>query len=237
MTNINSDRKKKKILTFSYDDGVTQDIRLIALFNKYHMKATFNLNSALLGRIDELVRDGVRISHCKNRPEDIRSIYDGHEIAAHTRTHPFLPAIAEDQEIICQVEEDRLRLCDLCGYEVICMAYPGGGVNYDDRVSELIRCHTGIRYARTTCSSHSFEPQKDLFRFKPTVYHHTEMDRMFEMGRAFLDLKTDNPAVFYVWGHAYELDIRDEWNRFEEFLEMMSGRDDIAYTVNRDALL
>ena len=28
---------KKKALTFSYDDGVTQDERLIALFNKYGM--------------------------------------------------------------------------------------------------------------------------------------------------------------------------------------------------------
>ncbi|HNX14524.1 MAG TPA: polysaccharide deacetylase, partial [Oscillospiraceae bacterium] len=33
---------KKKAVTFSYDDGVTQDIRLIELFNKYGMKATFN---------------------------------------------------------------------------------------------------------------------------------------------------------------------------------------------------
>jgi peptidoglycan/xylan/chitin deacetylase (PgdA/CDA1 family) len=40
---------KKKALTFSYDDGVLQDIRLIELFNKYGMKATFNLNSEKLG--------------------------------------------------------------------------------------------------------------------------------------------------------------------------------------------
>ena len=35
----------KKAVTFSYDDGVTQDIRLIELLNKYHLKCTFNLNS------------------------------------------------------------------------------------------------------------------------------------------------------------------------------------------------
>ena len=29
---------KKKAVTFSYDDGVEQDRRLIALFNKYGMK-------------------------------------------------------------------------------------------------------------------------------------------------------------------------------------------------------
>ena len=33
---------KMKALTFSYDDGVTQDARLIEIFNKYGLKATFN---------------------------------------------------------------------------------------------------------------------------------------------------------------------------------------------------
>ena len=39
----------KKALTFSYDDGVTQDRRLIELFGRYGLKATFNLNSGLFG--------------------------------------------------------------------------------------------------------------------------------------------------------------------------------------------
>ena len=41
---------KMKAITFSYDDGVTQDQRLIAMLNHYGMKATFNLNSGLLGK-------------------------------------------------------------------------------------------------------------------------------------------------------------------------------------------
>ena len=36
---------KRKVLTFSYDDGVVQDIRLVNIFNKYGLKATFNINS------------------------------------------------------------------------------------------------------------------------------------------------------------------------------------------------
>lgn len=40
---------KRKQVTFSYDDGVTQDIRLAELFHKYGLKATFNINSELLG--------------------------------------------------------------------------------------------------------------------------------------------------------------------------------------------
>ena len=52
---------KKKAITFSYDDGVTQDIRLIELFNKYGLKCTFNLNSDLLGKPGELLREGVHV--------------------------------------------------------------------------------------------------------------------------------------------------------------------------------
>ena len=62
---------KKKALTFSYDDGVTQDIRLAELFHKYGMKATFNLNSELLGKDGELLREGVVVSHVKIKPEDV----------------------------------------------------------------------------------------------------------------------------------------------------------------------
>lgn len=38
---------KNKAVTFSYDDGVEQDRRLVELFNKYGMKATFNINSGI----------------------------------------------------------------------------------------------------------------------------------------------------------------------------------------------
>ena len=53
--------KKNKILTFSYDDGVTQDIRLVELFNKYGMKCTFNINSGLLGDENYLIREEKRV--------------------------------------------------------------------------------------------------------------------------------------------------------------------------------
>lgn len=229
--------KPNKYLTFSYDDGVTQDIRLIELFNKYGMKATFNLNSQLLGRDGELLREGVTVTHIKHKPEDIRYIYEGHEVAAHTLTHPFLPKIEDDREIIRQVEEDRMRLSELCGYEVVGMAYPGGSINYNSHVSEIIRKNTNVKYARTTVSNYSFDVQDNLYEFKPSVYHHVEWEKMFELGEKFLDLKTDKPQIFYVWGHAYEFDIRDEWKRFEGFLEMMSKREDICYCTNKEALL
>ena len=52
---------KNKAITFSYDDGVTQDIRLIEIFNKYNLKATFNLNSELLGQSASIIRNNIHI--------------------------------------------------------------------------------------------------------------------------------------------------------------------------------
>ncbi|MBO5222014.1 MAG: polysaccharide deacetylase family protein [Clostridia bacterium] len=228
---------KMKAITFSYDDGVTQDIRLAELFHKYGMKATFNLNYNKLGQVKTLARENWSVNHSKNAPADVPHIYAGHEIAGHTLDHPRLPDIADDAEVIRQVEEDRLRLSEIAGYEVIGFAYPCGGVNNDDRVAELIRNNTGARYCRTIKSNHSFDLQENLYRFNPTVYHYSEMDKMFELGEQFLALKADKPQIFYVWGHAYEFDINNNWDRFEEFLQMMSGKDDIFYGTNKEVLL
>lgn len=227
---------KMKAITFSYDDGVTQDQRLITLFNKYGLKATFNLNSGLLGSGGGLVREDVTVAHVKPRPQEIKNIYKGHEVAAHTVTHPFLPNMSDD-EIIEQVEKDRIALSELVEYEVRGFAYPGGGINFNERVADVIRNNTGVKYCRTTVSSGDFEPQEDLFVFKPTVYHHEEFDKLFHLGEKFVNLKTDKPQIFYIWGHAYEFDIHNSWERFEEFLKIISGKDDIFYGTNSEVLL
>ena len=231
-----NEQNLKKAITFSYDDGITQDIRLIELLNKYGLKCTFNLNSELLGKSGMLTRCGLRISHYKVNPMDVKSIYDGHEVAVHTLTHPNLTELCE-AEIIRQVERDRLNLSELVGYEVVGMAYPCGGVNNDDRVAEIIKNNTGVKYSRTITSSESFAPQKNLYRFDPTVYH-LDFDRMMALGQEFVDLKADTPKVFYIWGHSYEMDYgADYWVKLEDFFKLISGKDDIFYGTNKEILL
>jgi len=228
---------KMKAVTFSYDDGTVQDKRLLDIFNKYGLKATFNLNSELLGKKRNITVDGVDICHDKIEPQDIRHIYEGHEIASHTLTHPRLPDISDDGEVIRQVETDRLRLSELAGYEVVGFAYPCGGKNCDSRVSKLIRENTGIKYCRTIISNHGFERQENLYEFNPTVHHHREWDKMYELAEKFIKLSPDTPSVFYIWGHSFEFDIRNDWERFEDFCRMISGRSDIYYGTNKDVLL
>ena len=223
---------KLKAVTFSYDDGVTQDRRLIELFNKYNLKATFNLNSELLGLDGRLTYGDRSVEHNKVSPDEVEELYKGHEVAVHTLTHPHLPAL-DESEIIRQVEKDRENLSRLAGYEVVGMAYPGGGVNFDLRVADIIEKHTGVKYSRTTVHTFDFEHQKDLYVFNPTV-HHNDTARCLEMIDKFIELDTDTPKLLYIWGHSYEFDFSDNWDFAEEMCRRISGREDIFYGTNRE---
>ena len=160
--------KFTKALTFSYDDGVTQDKRLIEILNKYGLKATFNINSQLLGKPGSLMIEGVEVDHTKIHPKEVAEVYRGHEVASHTLNHWFLPRCTRE-EVIRQVEEDRVALSRLVGYEVVGLAYPHAGENNNDEVAQIIRENTGIKYARTNTSTYNFDVQSNLYRFNPTV--------------------------------------------------------------------
>lgn len=228
---------KMKAVTFSYDDGTTQDKRLVELFDKYGLKATFNINSELLGRDGSLVREGKTVNHTKISKTQAREIYKGHEIAVHTLTHPNLTMLGED-EITRQVEEDRKNLTELAGYEVVGMAYPCGGENNNDFVAGVIKSNTRVKYARTITPSYCFDVQENPLRFNPTV-HHVEWERLFALAQEFTELgeNLDKPQIFYIWGHSFEFDIHDTWSRFEEFCRLIGGRDDIFYGTNKEVLL
>lgn len=223
---------KKKALTFSFDDGVTQDIRLIEILNRYGLKATFNINSELLGKEGGIDRNGKAVRHDKVQVCDVPHIYAGHEVAAHTLTHPNLTRLTKE-EIIRQVEEDRKNLSRICGYKVVGMAYPCGGVNNDDRVAEIIKNNTEIKYARTITSTHKFAGQDNLFRFNPSVYYIEE--NFEEIVDAFLSLETEEPQLLYIWGHSYEMDAEYiTWEKFESVCKKLSGRSEIFYGTNRE---
>ncbi len=223
-----------KIVTFSYDDGVKQDRRLVEILNKYGLKATFNINSELLGtknKLNLIDYQGEKICHDKLTIEEAVEVYRGHEVAVHTLTHPQLTYLSED-EIIRQVEKDRENLSGMFGCEVVGMAYPCAGFQNSDRVEDVIRNHTGVKYARTISNSFSVARQENLWRYKPTTYH-LDFANNYHMIDEFF--ASDKGGVFYIWGHSYEFDINDTWDQFEKFCEYISGREGVIYATNTDA--
>lgn len=86
-----------KALTFSFDDGNVEDIRLVELFEKYNLKATFNLNSGSLAnpcnRIFDNRKEVERICFSENQ-----NLYDGYEVAGHTVNHPRLENLPYEEK-------------------------------------------------------------------------------------------------------------------------------------------
>lgn len=229
---------KNKAVTFSFDDGVTQDKRLIELLDKYGLKSTFNLNSSLFGLKGGWQDDhyGAWVNHNKIAPSEVASVYKNHGIAVHTMTHPNLTE-QDDETVAYQINNDKKALEKLTGKIVRGMAYPCGGVNNDDRVAKVIAERTEMRYARTITPTYSFDLQDNLLRFNPTV-HYKEVDKLFELAEKFIELKPDKPQLFYIWGHSYEMDYTEiTWELFEKFCKTISGRDDIFYGTNSEVLL
>ena len=227
---------KNKAVTFSFDDGNFQDEKVITILNKYNLKGTFNLCSGLLGKPWQNSHDGKTADCTKIKPERVKDVYLGHEVASHTISHPRLTELS-DSEVIRQVEEDRLYLSNLVGYDVVGFAYPNSAPNYDKRVLDLIKNKTGIKYARTVNFTWDFSKSINLFEFHPTVYQ-AQIDRAIALAKEFTQKSFDSPTVFSIMGHSYEADLDLlTWEKFDELCAILSNHDDIFYGTNKDILL
>ncbi len=228
---------KHKVLTLSYDDGKIQDRRLVSIFNKYGIKATFNLNSGLTDM-------DIRID-----PEEWKELYAGHEAAVHTYTHPTI-ARTPKNEMLYEYLEDRKFIESVFGRPIRGLAYPNGSC--DDTCVEMAKA-AGLEYGRLAADKYAlvkaamqydndssapvligdatgFEIPQDYMRWLPTCHHNHDL---LGFGKRFLELhKSQYLYMMYVWGHSFEFDRNDNWNVIEEFCEMMSGHDDIWYATN-----
>ncbi|WP_078546752.1 polysaccharide deacetylase family protein [Litchfieldia alkalitelluris] len=205
---------KHKVLTMSYDDGRTADRKLVEIFNKYGIKGTFHLNSGLLGSDDRI-------------PEhEIARLYEGHEIAAHTVTHPTI-ARSPKEQLVEELFEDRKNLERLAGYTVRGLSYPNGSFN---RMIKEILPYLGIEYSRTVHSTGNFSMPDDFFEWNPTCHHNRDL---MNVADTFVKLhKKQYLFMMYVWGHSYEFDNDNNWDIIEKFSEFIGKRDDIWYATN-----
>ena len=208
---------KHKALTFSYDDGKIFDRRLVDIFNKNGLKGTFNLNSGIMPRDPDRIQ-----------PEEVKTLYAGHEVASHTYTHPTI-ARCPAPGVVQQVLEDRRLLEEMCGYPVRCLAYPNG--SFSPEIMALLP-FAGIRYARTVTSTMNFAMPADYMAWNPTCHHKRDLLALGEQFRGLF--KTQYLYLMYVWGHSYEFDADGNWQLIEDFCAQMGGQDDIWYATNID---
>ena len=218
---------KQKVLTLSYDDGTTQDIKLVEIMKKHGLKGTFNINSGLLLPEDanqESVYSRMTHKQAQNLYLDFEN-----ELAVHTVTHPFLDRI-KDSEVLTEVLDDRNNIEKEFGNIIRGMAYPYG--TYNEKLVKLLK-KCGICYSRTIKSTESFAFPNEWLTLHPTCHHNNP--RLMELAKRFAEeeiKQISENRMFYLWGHSYEFDVNKNWEVIEEFAEYIGGRDDIWYATN-----
>lgn len=215
---------RRKAFTLSYDDGITQDKKLVKIFNKYNLKATFNLNSGLQNEAGSFMLNDLIIKRMAR--EGIHDLYKGHEVAIHGLTHLSLTDIPR-QLMIKEVLEDKKNHEALFGYPVRGMAYPYG--TYSKEVFELLK-DIGVEYSRTVNSHESFSLPLNPLEWNPTCHHGNP--NLMKIAKRFVHGEFFGLGLFYLWGHSYEFDLDNNWEVIEELCEYISGKEDIWYATN-----
>jgi len=210
--------------TLSYDDGVSDDERLIGIMRKYGLKGTFNLNSMHL-----VLTDDKHLSVNK-----IKELYgEDTEIAIHGYRHLLLenyPAPLAFRDIIA----NREHLEKSFNRVVRGMAYAYG--SYNEEVIDMLR-KSGVAYARTTKSTEGFDLPTEWLTLHPTCHHNNP--RLFELIDEFLaeaprGIRNQKPRLFYLWGHSYEFPRDNNWDVIERFGEKMAASDKVWHATNME---
>lgn len=220
------ENKYRKYITFSFDDGNFDDIRLVELLDKYHIKATFNIDSALMSGLVQWTWEDKK-KQVNHIPFSImKKIYKNHEVAGHSYSHPDLTRI-DSSSLDNELFLDKQILSSLFNNFINGFAYPFGA--YNDDVIKALKKYS-YAYARTVNETHAFSLPKNFYIWNPTCRFLS--DTSFDLAETFLNDNSDEILLFYIWGHSYELVTESDWKLFESFLKKIANHDDVFYGTN-----
>jgi len=213
---------KRIAVTTSFDDGVIHDRRVVRAFNEWGLKGTFNLNSGSLLRTGKPAPDTARHLDAS----EVAELFQGHEVAVHTVSHPWLERL-DPTQIVREVFDDRRALEDLVGYPVRGMAYPFG--TYNDRVITVLR-QLGIVYARTVENHWNCFPPREPLAWQTTAHQFNSNPAPVPQRFAELYANPHSSGLFFIWGHTYEF--ANRWEDLEKIFKPLAGKPDVWYCTN-----
>lgn len=224
---------REKAVTFSYDDGCKYDIRLCEILHKYGIKCTFNINSGFMSDNDDF--------HLSKSEIADNILAKGNEVAVHGKFHRA-PGKQTAIDGIRDVLDCRLELENAFGIIVRGMAYPDSGINSFANGAEYqsIKRYLedlGIVYSRTLGRDNDvFELPRDPYAWMPTAHHNNP--QIFDYIDKFINnpipsyVAAQTPQLFYLWGHSFEFENQNNWDRLEEICKRLSGSDNVWYATN-----
>ena len=233
--------RKKVIVTTSWDDGHILDKKMATLLKKYNLRGTFYISPK-----DREIDPGKRLSS-----KEIIEMSKDFEIGAHTMTHPRLSRIKKE-EAEKEIKGSKEYLEKLIGKRVNSFCYPGG--NYRKIHTKQVE-KAGFVLARTI-KTYKFKLGKNHFEM-PTGFHAYQHMRPWnfasyanynpfkiihyyfnwdELAKTVFDSVMRSGGVFHFWGHSWEIDNNNDWERLENVFKYISNRENVDYVINKDLI-
>lgn len=230
-----------KLITTSWDDGHVLDFKLAELLNKYNLRGTFYIPKT-------------NAEHQVMAATQILELAKQFEIGGHTLHHTRL-SMKNRQQIDAEVYGCFNWLHHLLGYPPVSFCFPGG-IFSPESVAAVFEC--GFKVARTT-ELLSVEKQTN-HRLVPTtlqVYDHSAVtylkhlvkrQRWQNMARwlssnslynlqmlteDYLNKIETSGGCFHLWGHSWEIEKYQLWNKLETIFKTISNRPNFTYIPNR----
>lgn len=204
------DNVNMKYFVFSIDDGTIYDKEVISLLNKYQMPATFNLNSELNNFTWYL---GDKPITRLNLSDNI-NLYNGHEIASHSLTHPYLHE-CQDERVSYEVERDIENLENIFHREVVGFATPFETAG--EREVDIIKRTTKAKYIRLSQLDESFKMPTDPYHIRCTSI---DIERANVLIKNFIN--DENAELFVCVFHSYDLFTSSSIDRLENLLKILA---------------
>jgi peptidoglycan-N-acetylglucosamine deacetylase len=219
-------------LTTSWDDGHPADFRVAELLHRYNLRGTFYVpREARTGTLDK---------------SSLRTLGRQVELGAHTLHHVFLTH-ASDTVARREIEQSKTWIEDLTGRPCTMFCPPGGKFQRIHlrmireagyaaiRSVELMsvnrpRLREGLLILPTTLQA---------FPHRPTTYVKNAWKRWaaanlwryllcgpgrqwHRLAETMLQKVVKNGGVFHIWGHSWEVQVTNQWERLEELFKLMS---------------
>jgi peptidoglycan-N-acetylglucosamine deacetylase len=216
---------KPAIVTLSFDDGDPRDLDIARLLKKYDLPATFY----------------VPITNVEGRqtltPDQIVQLSEmSFEIGAHGYHHHYLDRIPASA-VFEEIKSGKDRLEQILRREVTSFCYPGGKI---PSVAIAAVRQIGFEYARTIrecrfsvrnpllapttnpigkhCRRHYIKEallSRDLTYIVFFFKHRLWTKNWQDYSLANLDYALATGGIWHLWGHAFEIDVQNEWKNLE----------------------
>ena len=203
-----------KYFVFAVDDGTTYDQKVIDIFNRYNIRATFNINSGL----QDFVWYKEDLPVRRLDLYEYKDIYNNHEVASHSLTHPYLTSLS-DEEVYYEVKIDKDNIERIFNRKVTSFSFPFD--YFDERTINIIK-GLGISHIILPEIDDSFRFPSDTFHIKVTSWNIddalTKLDRF---------IKDKDAEIFIYLSHSYDYEFDHSYDKLEKLCQLVISQSDI----------